>query len=92
MNKNYVLNSNKNLLHVYICCARPNGRTVRHIMSRSRFQAILLHCSDNVAAPEPGEAGYDPLHKTSPIIYLLNETFSKNYRYKIHTYIWLSTF
>ena len=31
MNKNYVLNSNKKLLHVYICCARPNGRTVRHI-------------------------------------------------------------
>ena len=32
MNKNYVFNSNKKLLHVYICCARPNGRTVRHIM------------------------------------------------------------
>ena len=31
MNKNYVFNSNKKLLHVYICCARPNGRTVRHI-------------------------------------------------------------
>lgn len=65
-----------------------------HIMSRNRFQAILqfLHCSNNLAAPEPGEAGYDPLHKISPIINLLNETFSKNYRYKTHIYIWLLMF
>ena len=28
MNKNYVLKLNKLL---YICCARPYGRTVRHI-------------------------------------------------------------
>ena len=36
MNKNFVFffNSNKKLLHVYICCARPNGRTVRHISNK----------------------------------------------------------
>ena len=28
MNKNYVFNLNK---LIYICCARPNGRTVGHI-------------------------------------------------------------
>lgn len=51
------------------------------IMSRNRFQAILqfLHCSDNLDVPEPGEEGYDPLHKISPVINILNETFGKNY-------------
>ena len=34
-------NSNKKLLHVYICCARPNGRTVRYIKHKSiMFQLI----------------------------------------------------
>ena len=37
MDKNYVFNSNKKLLHVYICCARPNGRTVRHIRKQIFF-------------------------------------------------------
>ena len=31
MNKNYVFNLNKLL---YMCCARPNGRTVRHINAK----------------------------------------------------------
>ena len=36
MNKNYgfFLNSNKKLPYVYICCARPNGCTVRHIINK----------------------------------------------------------
>ena len=29
----FFLNSNKKLLYVYICCARPNGRTARHIIN-----------------------------------------------------------
>ena len=41
MNKNYVFfNSNKKLLHVYICCARPNGRTVRHINKKNTKKTI----------------------------------------------------
>jgi hypothetical protein len=53
------------------------------IMSRNRFQSILqfLHCNDNAGAPESGEDGYDPLHKISPVIDILNETFGRNCRY-----------
>ena len=43
MNKNYVFNSNKKLLHVYICCARPNGRTVRHMINVNKYSNIPLH-------------------------------------------------
>ena len=50
MNKNYVFfNSNKKLLYVYICCARPNGRTVRHIIfiieSQGRLYFTCPHLS-----------------------------------------------
>ena len=34
-------NSNKKLLHVYICCARPNGRTVKHINSAFNYGMTL---------------------------------------------------
>ena len=53
------------------------------IMSRNRFQSILqfLHCNDNTNAIPREEPGYDPLHKISPVIDIINETFDKNYRY-----------
>ena len=42
MNKNDVFfYSNKKLLHVYICCARPNGRTVRHIIYQFDLHIII---------------------------------------------------
>jgi hypothetical protein len=52
------------------------------IMSRSRFQLILiyLHCNDNGTAVEKGHPGFDPLHKVKPVIYFFNRTFEDNYR------------
>ena len=43
-NTDYVFfNSNKKLLHVYICCARPNGRTVRHIKYYYTSEEFFLY-------------------------------------------------
>ncbi|CAG2252077.1 unnamed protein product [Mytilus edulis] len=52
------------------------------VMSRNRFQAILqfLHCNNNETAVPHDQPGYDPLHKISPVIDILNQTFSENYR------------
>ena len=54
----------------------------RDDMSRNRFQYILRyrHCSDNETAIPRGQAGYDPLHKISPVVDFFNEVFEKNYR------------
>lgn len=54
----------------------------RDVMPRNRFQSILryLHCSDNETAIPRGQAGYDPLHKISPVVDFFNEVFEKNYR------------
>jgi hypothetical protein len=51
-------------------------------MPRNRFQSILryLHCSDNETAIPRGQAGYDPLHKISPVVDFFNEVFEKKYR------------
>ena len=54
----------------------------RDVMPRNRFQSILryLHCSDNETAIPRGQAGYDPLHKISPVVDFFNEVFEKKYR------------
>ncbi|XP_052085148.1 piggyBac transposable element-derived protein 4-like [Mytilus californianus] len=51
-------------------------------MSRNRFQAIIqfLHCNNNETAVPHDQPGYDPLHKISPVIDILNQTFAENYR------------
>jgi hypothetical protein len=51
-------------------------------MPRNRFQSIIryLHCSDNQTVIPRGQAGYDPLHKISPVVDFFNEVFEKNYR------------
>ena len=44
----FFFNLNKKLLHVYICCARPNGRTVRHIIeldTKTRGRLFNHSCS-----------------------------------------------
>ncbi|KAJ8319733.1 hypothetical protein KUTeg_002714 [Tegillarca granosa] len=52
-------------------------------MSRNRFLEIMryLHCNDNQTAVPMNEEGYDPLHKVSPAIDLLNGSFSTNYNF-----------
>jgi hypothetical protein len=54
----------------------------RDAMPRNRFQSIIryLHCSDNQTVIPRGQAGYDPLHKISPVVDFFNEVFEKNYR------------
>ena len=54
----------------------------RDVMPRNRFQSIVryLHCSDNETAIPRGQAGYDPLHKISPVVDFFNEVFEKKYR------------
>ena len=54
----------------------------RDVMPRNRFQSILryLHCSDNETSIQRGQAGYDSLHKISPVVDFFNEVFEKIYR------------
>ena len=53
----------------------------RDVMPRNRFQSIrYLHCNDNETAIPRRQAGYDPLHKISPVVDFFNEAFKKNYR------------
>ena len=54
----------------------------RDAMPRNRFQSIIryLHCSDNQTVIPRGQAGYDPLHKISPVVDFFNEVFEKHYR------------
>jgi hypothetical protein len=50
------------------------------VMSLKRFELIsrMLHLNSSVAIPR-GQIGFDPWHKISPMLKMLNEAFKKHY-------------